>query len=222
MSFVVDGPEPMLWGGELLLRDGSPVGQVTSAAWGETVGGCVGLGYVADPAGGTSRDWVTAGSYAVNVGGAVHPVTVGLRPPYDRTTCGCGAEPERSGRGDRVLGQERHRGLRDVGPPWSTTSEWPRPKISVISVGPGLRACRRYDAFATGHGTVWSASPEMISSGPRSGWSVSTLASVPGWRFAVAAWNSGRPARGRRSARRARPTPPPAPRCRTRSGTAGG
>ncbi len=39
VSFVVDDPEPMLWGGELLLRDGRPVGQVTSAAWGETVGG---------------------------------------------------------------------------------------------------------------------------------------------------------------------------------------
>jgi 4-methylaminobutanoate oxidase (formaldehyde-forming) len=83
VSFVVDDAEPMLWGGELLLRDGSPVGQVTSAAWGETVGACVGLGYVADPAGVTSRDWVTAGSYAVDVGGSVTPVTVRLRPPYD-------------------------------------------------------------------------------------------------------------------------------------------
>ena len=32
VSFVVDDPEPMLWGGELLLRDGEPAGQVTSAA----------------------------------------------------------------------------------------------------------------------------------------------------------------------------------------------
>ncbi len=83
VSFVVDDPDPMLWGGELVLRDGAPVGQVTSAAWGETVGGCVGLAYVADPAGVTSRDWVTDGSFTVNVGGSVHPVSVGLRPPYD-------------------------------------------------------------------------------------------------------------------------------------------
>ena len=33
----------MLWGGELVLRDGAPAGQVTSAAWGETVGASVGL-----------------------------------------------------------------------------------------------------------------------------------------------------------------------------------
>jgi glycine cleavage system aminomethyltransferase T/glycine/D-amino acid oxidase-like deaminating enzyme len=83
VSFVVGDPEPMLWGGELVLRDGAPVGQVTSAAWGETLGACVGLAYVADPAGVTSSDWARAGSYAVDVGGSVHPVTVGLRPPYD-------------------------------------------------------------------------------------------------------------------------------------------
>jgi glycine cleavage system aminomethyltransferase T len=83
VSFVVDDPEPMLWGGELVLRDGVPVGQVTSAAWGETVGGCVGLAYVADPSGVTSREWATSGAYAVNVGGSVRPVTVSLRAPYD-------------------------------------------------------------------------------------------------------------------------------------------
>ncbi|MEP7091930.1 MAG: FAD-dependent oxidoreductase, partial [Nocardioidaceae bacterium] len=83
VSFVVDAPDPMLWGGELVLRDGVAVGQVTSAAWGESVGGCVGLAYVADPGGVTSADWVRSGGYAVNVGGTVHSVTVGLRSPYD-------------------------------------------------------------------------------------------------------------------------------------------
>ena len=43
----------------------------------------MGLAYVADPAGVTSRDWVTSGSYTVDVGGSVHPVSVGLRAPYD-------------------------------------------------------------------------------------------------------------------------------------------
>ena len=36
----------------------------------------------------------------------------------------------------------------------------------------------------------------MISSGPRSGFSVSTFTSVHGFRFAAAAWNSGTPAAG--------------------------
>jgi len=83
VSFMVDDPGAMLWGGELLLRDGAAVGQVTSAAWGATVGGSVGLGYVADPAGTTSADWVRSGSYTVDVGGDRFPATVGLRAPYD-------------------------------------------------------------------------------------------------------------------------------------------
>ena len=43
VSFVLDDPEPMVWGGELVLRDGEPTGQVTSAAYGATVGASVGL-----------------------------------------------------------------------------------------------------------------------------------------------------------------------------------
>ena len=81
VSFVVEDPAPMLWGGELLRRDGVAVGQVTSAAWGETVGACVGLGYVADPAGPTTRDWAREGDYTVDVGGSVHAVRVGLGAP---------------------------------------------------------------------------------------------------------------------------------------------
>ena len=46
------------------------------------------------------------------------------------------------------------------------------------------------------HGTVWSFSPEISSSGPRSGFSVSTLTSDHGLKFAVAPWNSGAPAAG--------------------------
>jgi 4-methylaminobutanoate oxidase (formaldehyde-forming) len=83
VSFVVDDAEPMLWGSELVLRDGIPVGQVTSAAWGETLGASVGLAYVADPAGPTSREWAGSGGFAVNVGGSVRSVTVSLRAPYD-------------------------------------------------------------------------------------------------------------------------------------------
>jgi 4-methylaminobutanoate oxidase (formaldehyde-forming) len=84
VSFVVGDPDPMLWGGELLLRDGRAVGQVTSAAWGETLGSCVGLGYVADrDSGSTSMDWLRSGSFEVDVAGDRYPVQVGRRPPYD-------------------------------------------------------------------------------------------------------------------------------------------
>ena len=87
VGFSVDAPEAMLWGGELVLRDGAVAGQVTSAAWGETVGGCVGLAYVrAADNSVIAADWVKAGSYQVNVGGQLYPISVSLKPIYDPTS----------------------------------------------------------------------------------------------------------------------------------------
>ncbi len=84
VSFVLESDEPMLWGGELLLRDGVAAGQVISAAWGETLGACVGLAYAADLAGGTvDRDWVTRGTYEVDVNGTRESVRVSLKPLFD-------------------------------------------------------------------------------------------------------------------------------------------
>lgn len=84
VSFSVTDRAAMLWGGELVLRDGVPAGQVTSAAWGATVGACVGLAYLWDPSGGpVDAEWVRASTYEVDVGGDVHPISVSLRPLVD-------------------------------------------------------------------------------------------------------------------------------------------
>lgn len=85
VSFTVAAPEAMLWGGELILRDGEVAGQVTSAAWGETTGACVGLAYLR--AGGSPIDaaWVKAGSYEINVNGTLFPIEVSLKALYDPT-----------------------------------------------------------------------------------------------------------------------------------------
>lgn len=86
VGFSVRSADPMLWGGELILRDGSPAGQVTSAAWGETTGACVGLAYVRTPDGSpVTADWISAGDFEVNVGGERHPITMSLKPIYDPT-----------------------------------------------------------------------------------------------------------------------------------------
>jgi len=84
VSIVLGDPEIMMWGSELVLRDGIPAGQITSAAWGEAVGGSVGLAYIRHPAGEVvTADYARAGEYQVNVGGELCPATVHLRPPYD-------------------------------------------------------------------------------------------------------------------------------------------
>ena len=84
VSLVLDDPDAAMWGGELVLRDGLALGQVTSAAWGETLGASVGLGYLRHPDGAAvTADFARAGSYQVDVGGVRCPATVGLRPPFD-------------------------------------------------------------------------------------------------------------------------------------------
>jgi glycine cleavage system aminomethyltransferase T/glycine/D-amino acid oxidase-like deaminating enzyme len=82
--FAAADPDVMLWGGELVLRDGAPAGQVMSATWGATVGAGVGLAYIWDPAGGViERDWLLGGSYEVDVGGTRCAISVSLRPLVD-------------------------------------------------------------------------------------------------------------------------------------------
>jgi glycine cleavage system aminomethyltransferase T/glycine/D-amino acid oxidase-like deaminating enzyme len=84
VSLVLADPAAMIWGGELVLRDGVAVGQVTSGAWGESLGGCVCLAYVRHPGGGVlTPDVARAGAYQVNVGGHLYPATIHLRPPFD-------------------------------------------------------------------------------------------------------------------------------------------
>ena len=84
VSFSLADPEVMPWGGELVLRDGRPAGQVTSASWGATVGAGVGLAYLWDPDGGVvDKDWIHGATYEIDVGGTRCPITVSLRPLVD-------------------------------------------------------------------------------------------------------------------------------------------
>ena len=80
VSFVVEDPAPMLWGGELLLRDGRPAGQVTSAAWGETVGASVGLAYLRSE-GPVTSDSLADGRFEVDVAGERFGVRLSLKAP---------------------------------------------------------------------------------------------------------------------------------------------
>jgi len=86
LSFVLDDPEAMMWGGELLLRDGIGTGQVTSAAYATTTGSCVGLAYAWHPGSAVLTDeYLGTGSWQVNVGGDLKSARVSLTAPYDPT-----------------------------------------------------------------------------------------------------------------------------------------
>ena len=80
VSFALHDPAPMVWGGELLLRDGEPAGQVTSAAWGQAVGACVGLAYLRSQ-GPVRAAQLAADRVEVDLAGARHAVRLSLRAP---------------------------------------------------------------------------------------------------------------------------------------------
>ena len=50
LSFVLADPADYVWGGEAILIDGQPAGELSSAGWSLRAGACVGLGYVRGPA----------------------------------------------------------------------------------------------------------------------------------------------------------------------------
>ncbi len=75
-------PEPMLHHGELVLRDGTPVGYVRAASYGWTLGGAVGLALL-DAGEPLTPDWLRAGTWTVDVAGTTHDAVVSLRPMYD-------------------------------------------------------------------------------------------------------------------------------------------
>jgi glycine cleavage system aminomethyltransferase T/glycine/D-amino acid oxidase-like deaminating enzyme len=84
VSLVLAEPDAMIWGGELVLRDGIAAGQVTSGGWGESVGACVGLAYLRHPDGeAVTAGFLRAGCYEVNTGGQRVAASVQLRPPFD-------------------------------------------------------------------------------------------------------------------------------------------
>jgi 4-methylaminobutanoate oxidase (formaldehyde-forming) len=82
VQFTLDDPEPVLWGGEAILRDGLPVGEVSSAAFGPTLGRPVALGTVRN-AGGVDNAWLAKGGFEIDLAGDRHAATAHARPAFD-------------------------------------------------------------------------------------------------------------------------------------------
>lgn len=81
-GFTLDDPDAVLVGRETILRDGVPVGYLTSGGYGYTLGKSIGYGYVRH-AEGVTEEWLAAGRYDLVVAGEVLPATLALRPLVD-------------------------------------------------------------------------------------------------------------------------------------------
>jgi 4-methylaminobutanoate oxidase (formaldehyde-forming) len=82
LQFRLTDPEPLLYHNEPIWRDGDLVGHITSGAYGHTLGGSVGLGYVRLRDGEAPAD-VAGGSYEIEVACERFPADASLRPMYD-------------------------------------------------------------------------------------------------------------------------------------------
>lgn len=83
VSVTLPRPEVALWGGELLLRDGAPAGQLTSAAFSAMLDCTAAMAYVENPEGTVNPDFIKSGAYQVDVAGDVYDVEVSLSAPFD-------------------------------------------------------------------------------------------------------------------------------------------
>jgi 4-methylaminobutanoate oxidase (formaldehyde-forming) len=79
-GFLVDG-DTVLLGRETILRDGAPVGYLTSGGYGYTLGQGIGYGYVRH-AEGVAEDWLAGGRYELVVAGDTVPARIGAPPFY--------------------------------------------------------------------------------------------------------------------------------------------
>jgi 4-methylaminobutanoate oxidase (formaldehyde-forming) len=80
--FLLEDPEPLLYGEEPILHEGDTVGYLRSGAYGHTLGGAMGFGYVENEAGVTA-DLVKSGGFEIQVAGERYPAAASLRPMYD-------------------------------------------------------------------------------------------------------------------------------------------
>ena len=81
VQFRLTDPEPLLFHNEAILRDGEFVGYTSSGNYGHTLGGAIGMGYVACK--GESAEQVLASSYEIEVAGTRVKAEASLKPMYD-------------------------------------------------------------------------------------------------------------------------------------------
>ena len=81
MQFKLSDPEPLLYHNEMIMRNGEPVGYLSSGGYGHHLGAAVGMGYV--PCKGESPADMLASSYEIEVAGTRVKAEASLKPFYD-------------------------------------------------------------------------------------------------------------------------------------------
>jgi len=82
VQFLVTDPEPLLHDGEAIYRDGQWAGYIRAGAYGHTLGGAVGLGFVEDERG-VCRALLEGSRFEIEIDGVRYPTKTALAPMYD-------------------------------------------------------------------------------------------------------------------------------------------
>lgn len=83
LQVLVTDPEPMMYHGEILYRNGVIVGDIRAASYGHTLSGSVGLSMVETDEGPINKRFMDDGQWEVDIAGTRYPARVSLRPMYD-------------------------------------------------------------------------------------------------------------------------------------------
>jgi heterotetrameric sarcosine oxidase gamma subunit len=83
VQFLLEDPEPMMYYGEIIYRDGNPVGNIMAGGYGHTLGASVAVGPVENEGETVTVDYVKSGSYEIDIAGVRYPAKASLRPMYD-------------------------------------------------------------------------------------------------------------------------------------------
>jgi 4-methylaminobutanoate oxidase (formaldehyde-forming) len=81
-GFTLADPRVVLVGRETILRNGEPVGYLTSGGYGYTLQRSIGYGYVRNPEG-VSDEFLRSGRYELVVASETFPAEIGLEPFHD-------------------------------------------------------------------------------------------------------------------------------------------
>ena len=82
MQFLLINPDVMLYHNEPILKNGEIIGYLSSGAYGHTLGGAVGLGYIDCEPGESDEDLLSA-KYCIEVEGVIEKASTSLKPMYD-------------------------------------------------------------------------------------------------------------------------------------------
>jgi len=82
-QFLLKDPEPLMYYGEIIYRDGIPVGNIMAGAYGHTLGASVGVGPVENEGGIVTAEYINSGTYEIDVAGVRYPAEMSLKPMYD-------------------------------------------------------------------------------------------------------------------------------------------